>query len=148
MTLRNLQRIGQLKEHRSVPAEIHRLLSAASRSLADSRVDAISLESRFDAAYRSIMQAALAALMANEYRPNTNKPGHHVTVLQTLPVTIGLSGDRLVVLDALRRKRNLTDYAGMPIDENSASECSDQAEFLLARVRMWIGRNRADLLRE
>ena len=146
MSLKNLQKIGQLKDHEVVPAEIQRLLSAAHRSLSDSRVAEISFESRFDAAYRAIMQAALAALLANGFRPNTNKPGHHMTVLQTLPATIGLSNDRLVVLDALRRKRNLTDYAGMEIDENSVLECINQAEFLSGQVRIWIKQTRMELL--
>ena len=122
-------------------------MSAALRSLSDSRVAEISFELRFDAAYRAIMQAAMAALLANGFRPNTNKPGHHMTVLQTLPETIGLSSDRLVVLDALCRKRNLADYTGMDIDETSAIECTSQAEFLLGQVRIWLKQNRVDLPR-
>lgn len=146
MSLQNLLKIGQLKEHETDHAEIARLLTAAARGLADSRVLEISPESRFDAAWRAIMQAALAALMANGFRPNTNKPGHHMTVLQTLPTTIGLSSDRLAVLDALRRKRNLTDYTGMDIDEGSAFACTEQAEYLLNDVRGWLARHRPELL--
>jgi hypothetical protein len=148
MSLQNLLKIGQLKEHETDRTEIQRLLTAAARALTDSRVQEISPESRFDAAYRAVMQAALAALMANGFRPNTNKPGHHMTVLQTLPTTIGLSNDRLVVLDALRRKRNLTDYTGADIDEVSADACTEQAEQLLNDVRAWIGLHRPDLLGE
>lgn len=81
MSLQNLLRTGQLREHQTKRAEIERLLAAAGRAIGDSRVEKISPESRFDAAYRAIMQAALAALMANGFRPNTNKPGHHMTVL-------------------------------------------------------------------
>lgn len=146
MSLQNLRKIDRLKEHDAAPAEIQRLLSAATRSLSDSCVEEISLESRFDAACRAIMQAALAALMANGFRPNTNKPGHHMTVVQTLPETIGLSGERLVVLDALRRKRNMADYTGAEIDEGSLLECTKQAGALLTRVRTWIEQNRANLL--
>ena len=112
MTLQNLLKIGQLKAHETDGAEIQRLLTSAARALEDSRVQGISPESRFSAGYRAIMQAALAALMANGFRPNTNKPGHHMTVLQSLPTTIGLDNSRLAVLDALRRKRNLNDYTG------------------------------------
>ena len=63
---------------------------------------AISAETRFDAAYKAIMQVALAALMANGFRPDTNRHGHHMTVVQSLPKSIGLATDRMVVLDALR----------------------------------------------
>jgi hypothetical protein len=51
-----------------------------------------------------------------EHPPDTNQPGHHVTVLQSLPKTMGLPGVRLAVLDTLRRKRNLADYTGEDID--------------------------------
>lgn len=148
MSLQNLLRIGQLREHATDRAEIQRLLVAASRGVTDSRIRNISPETRFDAAYRALMQAALAALMANGFRPNTNKPGHHMTVLQTLPITIGLSNDRLEVVDALRRKRNLTDYTGADVDDSSALVCTEQAEQLLDDVRAWIGRNRPELLGE
>ena len=54
MTLANLFRIGQLKEHPADAPEIARLLAAAERCIADARVRSISPETRFDAAYRSI----------------------------------------------------------------------------------------------
>jgi hypothetical protein len=103
ITLQNLLKIGQLKEHPPDAVEIRRLLAAAGRSLADARVTTISPETRFDAAYKAIMQAALAALMAHGYRPDTNRPGHHVTVVQGLSLTIGLAPARVTVLDTLRR---------------------------------------------
>jgi hypothetical protein len=148
MTLQNLLKIGQLKAHETDGAEIQRLLTSAARALEDSRVQGISPESRFSAGYRAIMQAALAALMANGFRPNTNKPGHHMTVLQSLPTTIGLDNSRLAVLDALRRKRNLNDYTGADIDEGLATACTEQGALLLGDVRAWIGQNRPDLWEE
>jgi hypothetical protein len=62
VSLQNLLKIGQLKEHPPDAAEVQRLLAAAARNLADARVTTISPETRFDAAYKAIMQAALAAL--------------------------------------------------------------------------------------
>jgi hypothetical protein len=61
MTLENLLKIGQLKSHATDSAEIQRLLDAARRNLADAHVEAISPETRFDAAYKAIMQVALVA---------------------------------------------------------------------------------------
>jgi len=145
MSLQNLLRTGQLREHQTNRAEIERLLTAAARAIHDSRVEKISPESRFDAAWRAVMQAALAALMANGFRPNTNKPGHHMTVLQSLPTTMGLGSDRLAVLDALRRKRNPADYTGMEIDDGSACACTEHAERLLNDVRAWLARHRPEL---
>lgn len=120
MSLENLLKIGQLKPHASETAEIERLLIAARRNLGDARVTSISPETRFDAAYKAIMQSALAALMMHGYRPDTNRPGHHMTVIQSLPLTIGLDAKRMIVLDTLRRQRNVADYTGEDIDESTA----------------------------
>ena len=103
MSLANLLKIGQLKEHPIDAGEIARLLAAAERGIADARVAKVSAETRFDAAYRSIMQTGLAALMAQGYRPDTNRPGHHVTTIQTLTLTLGIDPRRIAVLDTLRR---------------------------------------------
>ena len=146
MTLENLLKIGQLKSHATDSVEVQRLLSAARRNLADAQVQAISLETRFDAAYKAIMQAALVALMANGFRPDTNRPGHHMTVLQSLPKTIGLPSERMMVLDALRRKRNLSDYTGEDIDDVSVDNCIREAEQLLDEVTTWLKKNRLDLV--
>jgi hypothetical protein len=142
-----LLKIGQLKEHPPEAEEIQKLLAAARRNLGDARVKAISPETRFDAAYKAIMQASLAALMAHGYRPDTNRPGHHVTVIQGLSLTIGLQTARVTVLDTLRRKRNVADYSGDDIDDSSATQCAAEAERLLNDVMAWLKANRPNLMR-
>lgn len=147
MTLENLLKIGQLKSHVTDATEVQRLLDAARRNLADAHVKEVSPETRFDAAYKAIMQAAHVALMANGFRPDTNKPGHHMTVVQSLPTTIGLPSDRMTVLDALRRRRNLSDYMGEDVDDVSVENCIREAEQLLREVEVWLKKNRSDLVR-
>ena len=146
MTLENLLKIGQLKPHTTDATEIGRLLAAAQRNLGDARVAGISPETRFDVAYKAIMQVALAALMANGYRPDTNRLGHHMTVLQSLPKTIGLSKERMLLMDALRKKRNLSDYTGQDIDDGSAETCKAEAEKLVDEVTQWLRDNQQDLM--
>ena len=81
MSLQNL--IGVSLEPIEIDAAaIRRLLAAAERNIADSHVEAISNESRFDAAYKAIMQLANAALQANGFRTLTSKPGHHRTLIR------------------------------------------------------------------
>ena len=106
----------------------------------------ISPETRFDAAYKAVMQASLAVLMAHGYRPDTNRPSHHVTVVQGLALTIGLAPARVNVLDTLRRQRNLSDYTGEDIDDSSAEHCTTEAENLLQDVTAWLKANRPKLL--
>ena len=141
----NLLKIGQLKEHAADANEIARLLAAAQRSLADARSGAISAETRFDAAYKAITQLGLAALMAHGYRPDTNRPGHHMTIIQSLTLTLGVAGSRMAALDTLRRKRNLADYTGEDIDDASVVECIEQAQRLGEDAHAWLRKHRPQL---
>ena len=58
MTLQNLLKIGRLKAHEPNAAEVQRLLAAIKRNLADAAAANISDETRFDAAYKAVMQGA------------------------------------------------------------------------------------------
>lgn len=145
MSLENLLKIGQLKVHNSDASEIEQLLAAARRNLRDARVTSISAETRFDAAYKAIMQSALAALMMHNYRPDTNRPGHHMTVVQSLSLTIGLEAKRVVVLDTLRRQRNVADYTGDDVDASTAEHCIAEAERLMSDLAEWRTSKRPDL---
>lgn len=145
MSLENLLKIGQLKSHTPDAKEIHQLLQAARRNINDARNEQISHETRFDAAYKAIMQAALVALMANGFRPDTNRPGHHATVVQSLVKTIELKATRVTVLDTLRRKRNLSDYTGADLDHASVQICITEAEKLLNDVEGWLKKHRPEL---
>jgi hypothetical protein len=145
MTLENLLSIGRLKPHSPARAEIQRLLAAAEASLQDARREQISAASRFDMACKSLMQSALVALMANGYRPSTSEPGHHQTILQTLPKTVGLAAERVRLFDVFRRARNVADYEGEPVEHSKLIECIEAARQLLADVRAWLKANRPDL---
>lgn len=146
MTLKNLLRTGQLIEHEPGGDEIARLLEAAARAIRDAQSEAVSLETRFDAAYRAIMQSATAALWAHGYRTSTSAPGHHRTTLQALTLTVGLDTGRVAVLDTLRHKRNQIDYTGEDIDSRSVESCTEEAARLTELVRAWIAENNPNLL--
>jgi hypothetical protein len=143
--LDNLRGIGRLKEHKASRAEVARLLASAETSLRDAKRAELSNGSRLDLAYKAIMQAALAVLYANGFRPSTSEPGHQQTTIQTLPKTIGLAADRMTVLDGFRRARNLADYEGGDVEEAKARECAEWGAQLIADVRAWVRKNRPDL---
>ena len=138
MTLENLARIGKLKAHAADEREIARLLESADRALKDASVAALSTDSRLELAYRALMQAALAAMLASGYRPATSEPGHHQVVIHALPKTIGMAAERVQVLDAYRKARNQSDYRGISVSDAVARECAAEAIRLLAEVRAWI----------
>lgn len=130
MTLQNLLSIGKLKEHVATALEIRQLLIAIERNIADAAVISISDETRFDAAYKAVMQCALAAMLDSGYRPSTSEPGHHVTLIQSLPLTLGVANETWIVLDALRRKRNSNDYTGDVVTSDMVAECTARAKSL------------------
>lgn len=145
MTLQNLLAIRSLVEFNAQREDIQRILTAAERNLADAAVTAISDENRFDAAYKCVMQCAMASLMANGYRTSTSKPGHHQTAIQALTLSVGLDARTVVVLDSLRKQRNINDYDGEPVSPTAVEECQRQAQALLAHVRAWLAEHRPDL---
>jgi hypothetical protein len=146
VTLQNLLKIGRLKAHQPNAAEVQRLLQAISRNLHDAAVAGISDETRFDAAYKAVMQCALVAMMAAGYRPAANEPGHHQTMIQSLPLTLGVGNDVWVVLDALRRQRNANDYTGQPITPAVVAECLAQAKTLNKTLLAHLKAQHPDLL--
>jgi hypothetical protein len=146
MSLDNLLKIKQLQLHHPSNEALLRLLDAAKRNIADAHIEAVSGETRFDAAYKCIMQCAMLGLWLSGYRTSTSQPGHHQTAIQTLPTTIGLSQQTVIILDGLRKQRNVSDYEGDPISDQAVTECIKQAEQLYAHIHAWIAKNRADLV--
>ena len=146
MTLENLLTINRLQAFEATSGGVQRLLASAERNLTDARLVELSADNRFDAAYKAIMQCAMIGLWANGYRTATSQPGHHQTALQTLPKTMGLAQDTVIVLDALRKQRNLNDYEGDSVTDAAVRECLTQSAALLAHTRHWLSRHRPDLL--
>lgn len=131
MSLENLARIGRLEAIEPDPAQIARLLAAARRALKDAETEGLGAESRFDIAYRAVMQVANLALQANGFRTPTSRPGHHQTMIQTLSLTLGLDQALVVELDALRKQRNAIDYSGDLVSDSVADEVIKHAESLI-----------------
>ena len=64
MTLKNLLGIS-LDTVAPNEVLVRKLLAAAQRNIADAQLQNLSAETRFDAAYKAIMQAGVVALHAN-----------------------------------------------------------------------------------
>lgn len=148
MSLSNLQAIGRLQALPPDTAGIGKLLQAAQRNLADAQVPQISAGNRFDAAYKCIMQCAMIGLWAHGWRTSTSQPGHHQTAIQTLDQTLDVSKQDVIVLDALRRQRNVNDYDGDPISDATLQAGLQAASKLLAHTRHWLKTHHPDWLLE
>ena len=145
MSLKNLLGIS-LDEVRVDKVHIAKLIAAAERNIADAQLHGLSNENRFDAAYKAIMQLAMLALNANGFRTLTSKPGHHQTAIQTLQLTVGLAQPKVILLDALRKQRNLADYSGDLVPDAIAVECLNSAKELLVHLRAWLKANKPELV--
>jgi len=137
MTLNNLVGIS-LEKISSDTNTIKRLIAAAERNIADSKNATVSTENRFDAAYKAIMQIANAALQANGYRTLTSKPGHHQVMIQSLSKTLGIDYETVILLDAMRKQRNVADYSGDIVPESTVRDCIQQAERLVKNFKQAI----------
>ena len=138
MSLENLLKTKQLLPHNPSKEAVLRLLESAKRNLADANIEAVSPENRFDAAYKCIMQCAMVGLWVNGYRTSTSQPGHHQTSIQSLSISIGLPMTTVIILDSLRKQRNVSDYEGDPVSDQAVMECIKQATELHAYLRKWL----------
>jgi hypothetical protein len=145
MTLQNLLGVS-LAAVTPDRATVSRLLEAAARNIVDAQIAALSAENRFDAAYMAIMQLAMIALNTNGYRTLTSKPGHHQIVIQSLGKTLGIAAEDIIVLDALRKQRNLSDYSGDTVPESAVTECLSHAAALDTALRAWLRSHHPELV--
>lgn len=125
--LKNLARTGQLDAVPFSRALMDKMLTTAHSRLQDALRTENSTETRFDCAYTAIRAIADAALLKHGYRTSTSKPGHHQTTIQCLVHTLGVSPAVVRVLDGLRKQRNLSDYDGELVTDQTLAECIEQA---------------------
>lgn len=147
MSLEKWAEYGWLKREATSPDEIQGLLSIVDRGLDDSKVEAISIDLRFIAAFNSALTAATVALRANGYRPST-QAGHHVKTIDSLELTIP-EGRRFVQkLKVLsnKRKRSSYDVAGVVSDEDLRSAMKLAVE-LQGDVQEWMRKEHPELLK-
>ena len=146
MSLDNLVGKGLEKAATDV-GEVARYLAMIEAKLKDSKNPSISLVSRFDLAFESLLQAAVLSLRANGYR-TTSLAGHQQLAIQTLPKSIGLDVAEVRTLEEYRRKRSAGLYeAGYSPTEEEVKSVVKSADAVLRKVRDWIKANRRELLR-
>jgi hypothetical protein len=146
MSLDNL--VGKGLEKAATDAdEVARYLAMIESKLKDSKNPSISLVSRFDLAFESLLQAAVLALRANGYRTNS-QAGHQQLAIQTLPKSVGLDAAELRTLEEYRKKRSAGLYeAGYSPTEEEVKSVIRSADAVLRKTRDWIKANHPEFLR-
>jgi len=125
--------------------EVLFLLAIADRELADSRVEGLSAEARFNHAYSAALQSAAAALAACGYR--AERTGYHYRVVDSLRLTVGVDVRIVERLDRARRKRNLSDYERPDVvSRHEADEMQNLAQDVRRLVDEWLTANHPELL--
>jgi len=145
MSLEKWVENGWLRAEPTSPEEIADLLGIVIRDLHDARVDAISEDRRFEAAFNAARTAANVALRACGYRTATQL-GHHLKTVESLELTIQSDPRLIQKMKVFSKKRNATSY-------DSAGNVSDQelddvikvADELRQTVTAWLLKNHPEL---
>ena len=119
MSLEKWVEYGWLKREPTSPDEIKNLLSIVDRGLADSKVQAVSADLRFIAAFGAALIAATTALRASGYRAAT-QAGHHIKTIESLELTIKADTKLIQRFKTFNNKRNKSSYdvAGSVSDQD------------------------------
>lgn len=145
MSLIDLERAGRLWGHEASQQEVADLMRLADAGLADARVEAVSLDRRFCAAYDAARSLAALVLACTGYRPVGQ--GRHVTVFEALPLVLGESYVKLgAYFNTCRVKRNVAEYERPgQIMPREVMELIGNVEAFRADVRAWLHRSHREL---
>ena len=147
MNLTELLEARQLQRHKTSAQEIANLLATAERDLTDARVEAVSLDRRFMAAYSGALALATIPLACAGNRPRRD---HHLTVFQALPLVMGTEMQQLSeYFDTCRQKRHQALYG--QVGQATTSEVQELIESVatfMGQVKDWLRTNHPNLLKE
>jgi len=129
MSLEKWVEYGWLRREPTSSSEIKDLLGIVDRGLTDSKIDAVSTDLRFIAAFNAALCAATTALRASGYRTVT-QAGHHVKTIEPLELTVNANSKLIQRFKTLNNKRNKSVY-------DVSGAVSDQE--LEAMVKLAIG---------
>jgi hypothetical protein len=147
MSLEKWAEYGWLKAEPSSADEIGGLLGIVTRALKDSKVEAISEDLRFQAAFSAALTSANIALRASGYRTRV-QTGHHQKIVESLELTLKSDPKLIQKLKVFSKKRNATSYdtAGN-ISEQELEQAIKVAEELQQSISTWLGQNHPELLK-
>jgi hypothetical protein len=146
MSLEKWAEYGWLKAEPSSPEEIRDLFSIITRAVNDARVEAISDDLRFQAAFSAALTAANLALRASGYRTRV-QTGHHQKIVESLEFTI--QSDPLVIqkMRVFSKKRNATSYdAAGTVSQQELAQAIQMAGDLQQSVVQWLHDTHPELM--
>ena len=145
MTLKDWLANRWLLEHDTSNEEVADLLSIVERDLRNAKVEGLDPDWQLAIAHNAALQIATLGLAAEGYRPSRDRS--HERAIESLRYTLKTKRSTIDVLDAVRRKRNLSNYerAGA-VSQSEADELYEIATNLLDQVKEWLRSNHGNLL--
>ena len=147
MSLEKWVEYGWLRREPTSTGEIKNLLGIVERSLADSKVAAVSTDLRFVAALNAALCTATTALRATGHRTVT-QAGHHVKTIESLELTIKASPKLIQRFKIFNNKRNKSvyDVAGAVSDQELEAIVKLANEFKNSTLA-WLQESHTELLK-
>jgi hypothetical protein len=146
MSLERWVEYGWLKAEPSSAEEIRDLFGIVTRALNDAKVEAISDDLRFQAAFSAALTAANVALRASGYRARV-QTGHHQKIVESLELTLKVDPKLIQKLKVLSKKRNATSYdAAGSVSEQELEQAIKVAGELQQSVTTWLHVNHPELM--
>jgi hypothetical protein len=137
------------KVFRTAPVDKHlirSLIEAAQWKASDVEIEAVSLDTRVEAAYDAVFDCCLAVLNAAGYRVSS-APGHHEQALEAACALAGIGEGLHDKLDALRDVRNQK-YTGARRSEKDIAVAREAMNAFTDFAVAWLKHNHAQLLRD
>jgi hypothetical protein len=145
MSLEKWAEYGWLRAEPTSPEEIADLLGIVSRDLQDAKVEAISEDRRFEAAFNAARTAANVALRACGYRTVT-QVGHHLKTVESLELTMQADPRLIQKMRVFSKKRNATSYdSSGNVSNQELEEAIRVANELQHSVTVWLRENHPGL---
>jgi hypothetical protein len=147
MTLEKWREYGWLKAEPSSSEEIEGLLSIVRRALKDAKVETISDDLRFQAAFSAALTAANIALRASGYRTRV-QAGHHEKIVESMELTLRADPKLIQKLKVFSKKRNAISYdSAGNISEQELEQAIKVAGELQRSVTAWLSEHHPELTR-
>ena len=108
MSLERWVEYGWLRQEPTSPEEIRSLLGIVDRSLADAKVEAVSTDLRFIAAFNAALSVATIALRATGR--TATQAGHHIKTIESLELTLRPNPKIVQKFKTFNNKRNKSVY--------------------------------------